>query len=243
MVKIINGEIVADDDPRLKQQHQSASGPAAAGAYSSTGYGFNAPGASGGRMGGGPPAAAAGPGRGGAAGSAFDLNAPPFRTLPPAPGVQPFLGLPDAEVFGLRVTPQAGMAGLALFIFAGWRMALVAAVLYVVYLMNQGVQGQPPQQHPAGRRPAGAPAPGQQQQQAGGASGGGGINPAAFLQRYFDGPKPRSQQGAERQGEGAGGGAEPAYGGAPSSAGRGGDVGGGGGFNAFQGRGNKLGGK
>jgi hypothetical protein len=117
MVKIINGEIVADDDPRLQQRQQQQQqqapprrpppGPHASGAPFARG----AP-----RP---PPRAAA------AAGGGFSLDAPPLRMQPAADGGP----LPDFEFFGLRVPGLhlALLAGGAALM--GWRGLMLGALI------------------------------------------------------------------------------------------------------------------
>lgn len=102
MVHIIDGEVFQDNDPRIqevlaareraaRQQSASSQGPAAPAAASNAG---------------GQPG--------------FDLNAPPFRTVPPADGTQNFFRLPDIEIFGLRLTPYMLLAVAFAVSYMGW---------------------------------------------------------------------------------------------------------------------------
>ncbi|KAG2495567.1 hypothetical protein HYH03_006167 [Edaphochlamys debaryana] len=231
MVKILNGEIVADDDPRLRQPPPPPPSAAAPRQHQQV-----------------PPGAAGGPppaGQGQAGGIGFSLSAPPFRTVEPLPGSQPLLNLPDVEVFGVRITPYAILCCAGLGIMLGTRGVLIALVLYYVYLANRNSQA----------------AVGVNEQ------GPGAMD---YLQRYLNGPQPRGRQagpGGPSGGRGAGAGpagqrAQP-QGQAPPHDGReyyaaggedegqaqgprgapaaGGGAGSGGGWQAFQGTGNKLG--
>ncbi|KAG2444935.1 hypothetical protein HXX76_001671 [Chlamydomonas incerta] len=242
MVKIINGEIVADDDPRLRQRHASQSGPPepAQGGGRGAGpgaYGHGGPAAGpGAQPGPGGPAAAGG----GAGGIGFNLSAPPLRFVPAPPGSDA-LGLPDMEVFGVRITPFAILGVVGLGMMLGWRGVLVALVLYYVYLANQGTNQQQQQQQqqgaagPQGQRPA------------------GGGNPMDFLQNYLNGPRPPpSAQRGPHAGQGAAGpnrqqhydaatGAGHGQGQAPDPSAAAGGRSGSGGWSAFQGQGQKLG--
>ncbi|KAG2448504.1 hypothetical protein HYH02_006395 [Chlamydomonas schloesseri] len=248
MVKIINGEIVADDDPRLRQRQASQPGPPESAPRGGRGEGSGPygqggqaarPGAQVDAAGGAAAAARAG-------GIGFNLSAPPLQFVPPQPGSDT-LGLPDVEVFGVRITPFAILGVVGLGMMLGWRGVLVALVLYYVYLANQGTNQQPAAQ--------------QQQQQQGAAGPQGqppaaGGNPMDFLQNYLNGPRPPpSAQRGSHTGQGAAGprhqqpygvgtGAGQGQGQAqdPSAAAGGGaGRGSSGGWAAFQGQGQKLG--
>lgn len=111
MVKILNGEIVQDDDPRLQQHHAR---PAAASRPSA------------GRQ--GRPTAAAG-----GFSSGFDFSAPAVKLVPRGSG-----GIPDVELFALRV-PGVGLLGVAAAgAFFGLRGLLAAAVLGYLYVRTGG---------------------------------------------------------------------------------------------------------
>ncbi|PNW88692.1 hypothetical protein CHLRE_01g040550v5 [Chlamydomonas reinhardtii] len=246
MVKIINGEIVADDDPRLRQRQVPQPGPpeAAHGGAGRGAYGTSGPGAGPGQQPGPGGAAAAG----GAGGIGFNLSAPPLRFVPPPPGSDA-LGLPDMEVLGVRITPFAILGVVGLGMMLGWRGVLVALVLYYVYLANQGSNQQPgaPQQHEPHQQGA-ARLQGQRP-----AHGG---NPMDFLHNYLNGPRPQpsAQRGPHADQGAAGPNRQQHYDAAaaaghgrsqapdPSTAaGGGGGQSGSGGWAAFQGQGQKLG--
>lgn len=116
MVRIIDGEIVQDDDPRLHQSGRSGA------------------------------AASPGPGYGGyherneRAGSTqgqsvFDWNAPFLRFVPSAAS-QGGIGLPDVEFFGFRVSSVL-LISLAVFMLVGWKAVLIMAILYFIWRTHQ----------------------------------------------------------------------------------------------------------
>jgi len=128
MVKILNGEILQDDDPRLHQQHRRPAGPPA---NSSSGGGGGPPRAR-------PPFQGAPPRpRGAANAGGFSLDAPPLRMQPSAEGGP----LPDFEFFGVRV-PGLHLAAVAgAGVFMGWRGALLGTLIGALALRLVGSQG------------------------------------------------------------------------------------------------------
>lgn len=105
MVRIVDGEIVQDDDPRLQRPQQGQRAPAATGPAAA------------------PPQAATG-----AAAGLFDFSAPPLRVVPDADGTG-LGGLPSLVVFGAVLRPQHLLMVAAAAMFLGWRGLMVGAIL------------------------------------------------------------------------------------------------------------------
>ncbi|KAL4426526.1 hypothetical protein ABPG77_008384 [Micractinium sp. CCAP 211/92] len=109
MVRIVDGEILQDDDPRL------AGGPARR------------------------PAAAAGASRGNIGNtsgppsqlrrSVFDWNAPPLRVVPDTDGTS-LGGLPGLRVFGALVPAQQLLMLAGLLLIFGWKGAVAGGLLW-----------------------------------------------------------------------------------------------------------------
>ena len=163
---------------------------------------------------------------------------PSFRVVDPLPGSQPLFGLPDVEIFAVRLTPIviAGFAGLALAF--GWRGLVAGGILFYIWASSAptptpsgagpgtGTGGRP---GTAGRGGGSAPA-----------GVGGGARPADIFQQL----QTSVTSGLQQFGVGAGPGNA---GGSTSGLQRGSGVAGSGSAapassSVFQGRGQKLGG-
>ncbi|WIA29119.1 hypothetical protein OEZ86_011630 [Tetradesmus obliquus] len=157
MVRIIDGEIVQDDDPRLQaRQRPSASRPLPVEQQHAGFTQFSARGP--------PPASQQAAPVGG-----FDWSAPPFKAIPNEFGSM----LPDVEIYGLKVPGVGLVAVAALGMFFGWRGLLGGLIFGYLYL----TYGQGAAAGAAGQgRPAGAAGA------AAAAGGGGGDN---FMQQAF----------------------------------------------------------
>ncbi|GIL65875.1 hypothetical protein Vafri_19520 [Volvox africanus] len=212
MVKIINGEILADDDPRLQQRHQPDIATPSTIPSETQSVGARQP---------------ASPG--------FSMEAPPLQFVPAGAG---FLGLPNAVVFGVLISREIIVAAIIGGIFLGWNKIAVAMILY--YLFMAFKSRSPANSQSAAmashRNGEGAEPPRQQQQD-------WFTN---TLRNYLEGPKPRSRArpGAAASGDRLGtdtrlqGAAQAGAASPPGEA-----AGPHAGWAAFQGRGNKLGGK
>ncbi|GLI60594.1 hypothetical protein VaNZ11_002741 [Volvox africanus] len=212
MVKIINGEIVADDDPRLQQRHQTNVATPSKGPSETQGDGARQP---------------ASPG--------FSLEAPPLQLVPAGAG---FLGLPNAVVFGVLISREVIVAAIIGGIFLGWNKIAVAMILYYLFMAFKSRSPTNLQSTATASQQSGEGAgPPRQQQQ---------DWFTKTLRNYLEGPKPRSRA---RPGTAASGdmlGTDTRLHGAAQTGAAlpsGEAAGPGAGWAAFQGRGNKLGGK
>ncbi|KAI3435899.1 hypothetical protein D9Q98_001957 [Chlorella vulgaris] len=122
MVRIIDGEIVQDDDPRVTG-HAAAPPPARQGPPLA-----QPP----------PPTAAR---RGG-----FDFSAPPLRLVPDDSGSN-IANLPNLVVFGRTIHPQHVLMLVAACAFFGLKGLVVGGILFYVYISND----QPAQNRDGGR--------------------------------------------------------------------------------------------
>ncbi|KAF8072917.1 larB [Scenedesmus sp. PABB004] len=185
MVRIIDGEIVADDDPRVQaraqpQRRPPAQQPPAQFAAARNGGAGPAPG-------------------GGAPVGRLDWSAPPLQLVPSAAGSSM---LPDAVVvYGLRVPTMGLLAVAAAGLFFGWRGVLGGAIfgyLYLTYGAGGGVPAPPTHRRGAAGGQAGA---------AGGSGGGGGFADMFGGQAGAGaGSSGGDERGAHRPGSGGGGG-------------------------------------
>lgn len=115
MVRIIDGEIVADDDPRVKNRQQQQQRPAPGGSSTQPYRG-------------GPAAGAAGAG---GAPAFVDWSKPAFQVLPKEGG------LPDTAIYGVTV-PGIGFVALAAAgFFGGWRAAAFVGIIGFLYCRSQ----------------------------------------------------------------------------------------------------------
>eukprot|EP00873_Tetraselmis_striata_P020674 jgi/Tetstr1/440938/TSEL_029207.t1 len=120
MVRIVNGEVLQDDDPRLRQhQQQQQSGVTQA-------------------PGGAPPPVAR---------NMFDWSAPPLA-LATDPAGSAFLGLPDVVVYGLCIKAMHYCALAVACLALGWRGFFGGGLLLV--LMYHSQANAPPPPPPAG---------------------------------------------------------------------------------------------
>lgn len=111
MVKIIDGEIVADDDPRVTGR---AVGPAGGGATAAPP-----------RQQGGPGPA---PGPAAQGGSVFNFSAP-VLSMVPGDG-QGIGGIPNFRLFGALVRAEHALALAAAAVFVGIRGVVVGAIIW-----------------------------------------------------------------------------------------------------------------
>eukprot|EP00887_Chlorella_sp_A99_P006360 scaffold3.g6360.t1 len=114
MVRIIDGEVVQDDDPRLRQKATPPPPPAASSSRA-------------------PPAPAAG------GAGVFDWDAPPFR-LAPDPPEEAIGGLSGIDLFGAHMRAAHAVAILAAGVFLGLKGLLIGGACWVLYKHSQ-VQG------------------------------------------------------------------------------------------------------
>lgn len=114
MVKILNGEIVQDNDPRLSATKRQPSNASFSQASTSSG-----------------PA----PRPELANRSAFDFTTPPIQLTNVSP--ESFMGMPDVLVFGAPVKMLHLCALAAATVFAGWRAALAGGLLLYIYTASQ----------------------------------------------------------------------------------------------------------
>mmetsp|Transcript_25539 Transcript_25539/g.35216 ORF Transcript_25539/g.35216 Transcript_25539/m.35216 type:complete len:215 (-) Transcript_25539:121-765(-) len=184
MVLIIDGELVPDSDPRAqarRRPHQDTqrSGGVGTGGGGSASYSS-------------PPQSApirSTPGQRGviATRAVFDFTQPILRMIPAEPGTA-LVGLPDAEVYGLRIQAKYIAIVLVATFFMGWR-GLLVGMLVLMYLMSNSMSARnpsrvstPPPRGPhtlSHSDPAGAPPPTHQNK--------------TGLEGYFDrGPATRS---------------------------------------------------
>ncbi|KAF6266690.1 hypothetical protein COO60DRAFT_1473124 [Scenedesmus sp. NREL 46B-D3] len=161
MVRIIDGEIVQDNDPRLQaRQRPSASRPQ----QGQQQHGFT-------NFTVGRPQMAA---QQAAPAGGLDWSAPPFKAIPNEYGSM----LPDVELYGLRVPGVGLVAVAALGMFFGWRGLLGGLIFGYLYLTyGQAAVAAAGHGRPASGTGAGAAAGGDgfMQQAFGGMMGGGGA--------------------------------------------------------------------
>eukprot|EP00898_Chlorokybus_atmophyticus_P005260 jgi/Chlat1/5735/Chrsp38S05567 len=124
MVRIINGEIVPDDDPRAiaarsRTQATASTSYATPLASSSTNTRTTTAGGQ------APQAPQPQTGISGA----FDWNAPPLKLVHQPPGTA-LLNLPDAAIFGLQVPAKYYCAVIAAVVFLGWRGLLAIPFIW-----------------------------------------------------------------------------------------------------------------
>lgn len=120
MVKILGGEIVPDDDPRLSQSsgQDQLRGDVDTGRTSQ------------------------------ASSSTFDWSAPPVRVQYEEGGTG-MAGLPGLVVFGAPVSPNHCLMLAAAAVFFGLRGVCVGAILWYVWIRNRGAPQTGAQQHSA----------------------------------------------------------------------------------------------
>jgi hypothetical protein len=134
MVRIVGGEILNDDDPRVVAAGRGTTAAAAGSSISNPSRG---------RSGG----ATAPPPTVIPAGLRVDWSAPPLRFPPTRHGA----ALPDVvEVFGAEVPTLGLLAVGAAGLLLGWRGLLGGALLGYLYLSNRPQQQQQQQQQPGG---------------------------------------------------------------------------------------------
>lgn len=134
MVKIIDGEIVADDDPRVLQRTGQATQPTRQGYAQGATPAGSSHATNDVRAGAGHPVANAG----------FNLNAPPFRVLDDPVEQRGVGGLPSVEIFGFKVTSTMYIAMAGAFYMFGWKGLLAAGVLSYIYQANNANPPAPP---------------------------------------------------------------------------------------------------
>ncbi|KAL4458538.1 hypothetical protein ABPG75_013403 [Micractinium tetrahymenae] len=121
MVRIIDGEIVPDDDPRLRGGPARRPGGAAGAVAGGSGSSAPAPQSHNRR-------------------SVFDWNAPPLRVVPDADGTS-LGGLPGLMVFGARVPAQHLLMLAGLLLIFGWKGALAGGLLWFWFQHQQLAAG------------------------------------------------------------------------------------------------------
>jgi len=63
----------------------------------------------------------------------FNLNAPLLRIMPSLPGQQAMMGLPDVEVFGMRMTPLVWLGLPVLLLAFGWRGLIAGGIIFYIW--------------------------------------------------------------------------------------------------------------
>eukprot|EP00877_Chromochloris_zofingiensis_P000107 jgi/Chrzof1/10097/Cz04g26280.t1 len=126
MVRIVGGEILQDDDPRLQQRSQGGGnvtheGQEARQRTSTSHPQQHAPG--------------------------FSLQAPAFKVIPDPDGQK----LPEFEVFGVRISSTALMLVAGSGIIFGWRGLFGASLLWYLCYRSAANQPAPPQGPPPRR--------------------------------------------------------------------------------------------